>query len=229
MGSVFKSITGGSSQKQQSTSGGFNDLPGSIKDAFGTLGTNISSTLLNGNGTDMFTPLPQTADETAAFDVLRNNNPLDNLSANIAALMDPYQENVINRINRNSAAQFSDVNEALNANGQLGSNRSILGQSDVMAANQDQIGSFLSGQFNNSVQNALTTIPNAQANYATNLANIAGTQRQLDGATNQAQVQALLAAAQAMGVLPTSAGGSQSSGSGSSSNGIFKPISLFGS
>lgn len=211
-------MVGGGKQSSNSSSGGFNALPKDIKTAYNTLGQQATAGLTSGGFAQAFTPLKQTADETAAYAALRGNDPIANLSDNIALQMNPFDQYVVDGINREAAGNGSVLQSALNGAGIQGditaSNRGILGANDIDAQRLQQIGQFKQGQYNTALNNALTVIPGATADYANNLAGIAGAQRDLAGQQGQAQINALLAAAKAIGVLPTQEGSSTSKSSG---------------
>lgn len=212
-------VSGGqTSSNQQSQQNGFSALPQGIQTAFTNLGQNVNSTLLNGNGNQMFTPIGQTADETAGYKALESANPLDNLQSNIDAQMNPYMSSVIDQVNRQAQGQYSLTNQASAQAGQMGSNRSILGANDIDQTRLQTIGGLLGNQYNTALQNALTTIPQGLQSYGSSLISAGQNQRQLATDTQQAPVNALLAAAQALGVLPKTDASGTSSGSSSGWN-----------
>lgn len=211
---------GSSSSSQKSSSGGFNKLPTEIKSAFTGLGSDIKSNLLGGAGQSAFTPLAQTADETAAYNAMRQGfAPTATSFANdMAMLQNPYQSLVIDEINRQAGGDFSILKQAMSGAGQLGSNRGILGANDIDLSRQNQIGNFLTNQYNTNAGYILNQIPGLRQQDATNLLGIGNQQRTLDTNTKQANINAILTAAQALGVLPTQEGSSKSTGSSSSIN-----------
>lgn len=220
-----------SSSSQQTSQGGFRDLPPEIQDVFKQLATNAQQ-YIGPAGTQAYTPLPQTASETAGLNTISQGfaPTQQSIQSNIAMQSNPYDQSVIDEINRQAQGQNSVLQQSLNSAGQFGSNRGILGANDIDLSRLNQIGQFKQGQFNTSLNNALTTIPSLQAQSAQGQISAGGYQRQLAGQTSAAPITALQQIAQALGVLPTqsSQGQQSSSSSGSSNNGIFKSIPLFG-
>ncbi len=104
----------------------------------------------------------------------------------------------------------------------------MVGASDISNVAADQIGSFLNGQYNTSLNNALTTIPQNNAQSAAGSVQAGQTQQQQQMAAQQAPVTALGSLAQIMGVLPSNSNQSQSSSisQSTSNNGIFKSIGI---
>lgn len=219
-----------SSQQANSASNGFNSLPQSIQQAFSGLGTAVNNQILSPAGTSAFTPLAQTPDETNAYSMLEQGfaPTATSLNNNINMLMNPYNNSVINQLNTQANGQNSILKQAMNSAGQTNSNRGILGANDIDQNRIDQIGSFLNGQFNTDQNAALTTIPGLQQQDANNLLTVGSDQRNLATQTAQAPINAIMAAAQAMGVLPKVEGSSTSNSSGQSesqqSSGLLGPI-----
>lgn len=83
----------------------------------------------------------------------------------------------------------------------------------------NKIGQFKQSQYNTSLNNALTTLPQSRASDAAAQMGIGSFQRQLAGQTKQAPVNAMSAISQILGVLPTNSG--TSSGSSDSSGWNF--------
>jgi hypothetical protein len=166
----------------------------------------VSPTGANSKGNiSRFTPMAQSADETRAFDLLRKGfSPThQSLASDIQMQMNPYNQSVIDGINREAGGQYSILKQSLNEAGQMGSNRQMLGANDIDLSRQQQIGSFLQGQHNTAMQNALTVLPQLRAADAQGLMGIGEFQRNLELARKQAPVTALQAAVglgQGMGV-----------------------------
>jgi hypothetical protein len=222
-------ILGGGGSKSTSTTNGFNALPEDIRATFSNLSQGINQQLLQPNSGQAFAPLAQTADETRAFDILRQGfaPTASSLQNDMSMLMNPYNQNVINEMNRQAGGQFSTLNDALNQSGQLGSNRTILGANDVDMARQNQIGSFLSNQYNQNMGYALNQLPALRQADSQALLGIGEFQRNQNAQQQQAPISALMAAAQAMGVLPTSEG-SGTSTTKSGGGGIMPAIGAAG-
>lgn len=223
-GGITKMLGGGSESSSTSQSG-FALLPEEIQRAYKNLGTEATK-YIGDAGAQMFTPLQQTADETRAINMLRQGTAptSQSIASDIQMQMNPYNQFVIDEINRQMQGENSALNQQLNQAGQLGSNRGMLGANDIDLSRANQIGGFLQGQYNTALQNALTTLPQARQTDIGNLFNIGQFQRGLAGETSQAPMTALRNISQVIGVLPQS-GGSTSSGSSSSSGGIGSAIS----
>ena len=222
-------ISGGSTSSngasQQQATSGFQALSPQIQGVFNTLATQAGSYLNGGSnaGTtnQMFTPLPQTAGETTAYNTVNAGfNPTSSqLNSSINEQMNPYNQDVINQINKNAYGQNSLLNQQLTQAGQFGSNRAALGANDIATTQANEIGSLLNPEFNTAVNNALTTIPQLNAQSAQAQLQAGSAQRQLAAQTAQAPITSLQSLAQVLGVLPTNSG--QSTGtSNQSSNGF---------
>lgn len=228
----MKTLFGGSSGSQSSNSKqGYSALPAALKAAFDPIGEAVGQyTNPNNPGvTDMFTPTALTGAENGAIaNVNAGFAPTaDSIKSDMALQMNPYNDSVISEINRQGDGQFSVMKQALNNAGQSGSNREILGANDVDLSRMNQIGGFLGNQFNTSMNNALTTMPQGRASDASNQLSVGDMIRKLAMQTAQAPITALQAGTGM--IAPFTAGGtSTSSGNTSSNGGIFKSIG-FGS
>ena len=112
--------------------------------------------------------------------------------------MNPYNQFVIDEINRQGGGQYSMLKQAMNEAGQFGSNRQILGANDIDLSRMNQIGGFLGNQFNTSMQNALQRLPASRAADATAQLGAGDMQRQLQMQQQLAPVNALRAGTGAM-------------------------------
>src|SRR5687768_15922677 len=98
----FDSLTG----KQSTTvpASGFYQLPKVYQNMYLDLLHQAKGTLLPGGklDTEAFTPLPETADETRAFDMMRQGfaPTEESLRSDVAMQMNPYVDFVIDEINR---------------------------------------------------------------------------------------------------------------------------------
>lgn len=218
---------GGSSGSQQSTSG-FKDLPPEIQNAFKDLAVQAQGYLPGNNASTvgMFTPQQSALTTQANNTIGQGFAPTAQQYQNsIDMQMNPFNSSVINEINRQAQGQNSVLQQNLNAAGQFGSNRSFLGANDIDLSRQNQIGSFLQNQYNTASQNALTTIPQLQAQSAQAQLQAGQAQQAFGSQVQQAPIQSLAAIAQILGVLPTNS--SQSSGSNSGSQFSFGLGGLF--
>lgn len=225
---LFDSIFGGSESKQSSQSG-FALLPKELQNAFKQYGSQLGG-LFSGNQSGAFTPLQQTEDETAAFNQIRQGlaPTQQSFSNDISMFMNPYDDYVVNDINRQAQGQNSLVNQAATQAGQQGSNRSFLATSDVEQNRLNNIGQFRQNQYNTAVNNVLGPLAQLRQQDISNLLGIGGFQRDLNTQTQQAPFNALQMYGNLLGAIPQS-GGSTSTGKSSSTNGILGGIgSLFG-
>lgn len=140
-----------------------------------------------------FTPIPQTADESAAFERMRAGlapTP-ETLSSDISMFMNPYNDYVIDEINRQAGGDYSILKEAMTEAGQLGSNRQNIGAGDIDVRREGMIGQFMQDQFNNALGIATTQLPALRQQDIGNLMGIGNFQRGLDMQTRQAPIEAL--------------------------------------
>jgi len=221
-----QSIFGGSSGSSGSTTGGFNALPASIKGAYTDYGQQIQDILKSGNLTNMYKPLAQTAGETKAYGAIDTGfAPTEQtLQSDISMQQNPYDQLVIDEINRQSGGDYSILKQALNESGQMGSNRQNLGANDIDLSRLNQIGGFKQQGYQTALQNALTTLPGARQQDAQNQLGAASNQRTLAGQEHQAPILALQQIATALGILPTTEGSTTSSSKSSSSGGIVPAL-----
>lgn len=225
---LTQNLFGGSnsSSGQQSTSG-FSLLPPEIQGAFKNYGTAVNAQIPN--ATSAYTPLPQTADETSAFNTIRQGftPTADSLNSDVSMLMNPYDNFVKNDINRQAGSDFSILKQNLDQAGQFGSNRQQLGANDIEQTRLNTIGTLDQSQYNQAISQIFNNlIPTRQAD-AQGLLGIGNFQRNLNTQTNTAPITGLQQIGAALGILP-STGGSQSTGTSESqsNNGIFKSIGL---
>lgn len=172
-------------------------------------GTNLSA----GVGSDLFTPLGQTAGETQAYNAINKGfaPTASSISSDVAMQKNPFDQYVIDAINRQGQGQNSVLQQNLDKAGQFGSNRSALGANDIDLSRLQQIGQFEQGQYNTNLNNALTTLPTARASDASAQLAAGGAQRTLNQQTKQAPITGLQTIAQILGILPTNSGTSSGS------------------
>lgn len=210
----------GSSGAQNTSSSGFSLLPQSIQNAFTGLATTAQNTL-NPNGTPntSLTSLPQlSAPATTALGQIQNQDfaiTPQSIASDISEQMNPYNSSVIGQIENAQNGTESQLNSYLSDSGTFGSNRGAVASSDISNNAANQIGSFLNGEYNTALGNALTTIPSNQAQSAQGAVQGGLTQQQQQYQQQQAPVTALSQLAALMGVLPQT-GGSTSQGTSSS-------------
>lgn len=230
---MTQTLFGGSSsktQQQATSSSGFSQLPPEIQQAFTQYGTQASNQFASPQ-TSLYTPMGQTSGETSALNTINKGfaPSASQIQSSVNEQTNPYDQSVIDTINREAAGQGSVLKSQLDAAGQFGSNRGALAANDIDLSRLQQIGGFKQGEFQTAMDNALKTIP--ALNQASALAQLQGGafQRGLGLQTAQAPVSALSAYGTLLGVLPQSGGStSQSSGSGQSSSSTGILPTLFG-
>lgn len=203
MGSLFKK------PKVSTPASGFYATPKPYQTLFNSVVGNANTTLPQINA-GMFDPSQgQTA---GAFQSLMNGftPTADSLSADIGMLTNPFNDSVINQINRQATGENSLVNQAANRAGQMNSNRSFLATSDVEQNRLNNIGQFYQGQYNTALDQVLNKLVPQRAQDAATALTV-GQQ------STQAPLQALMSQLGILGGVPTQFGSSQqaqSSGGG---------------
>lgn len=210
------SFGGGSSGSQQQSTQGFRDLPPEIQNAFKSLATEAQGYIGSPSAAQMFTPTGISDSEQAAINAINSGftPTASSIASDIAIQTNPYDQYVIDEINRQSKGENSALQSAMNTAGQFGSNRAMLGANDIDLSRLNQIGTFKQNQFNTALNNALTTLPSSRATDASAQLQTGDWQRNLATQTQQAPINALASISSILGVLPTNSG--QSSGSSSS-------------
>lgn len=222
----FSSITGalGGGSKSGSSSGGFNALPQQIQGAYTTFADQVKNQLTNGNLSQAYRPMDINAGERAALDKSYTGfaPTAETLQSDIAMQQNPFDQYVIDAINRESKGENSILGQNLTRAGQMGSNRQMLGANDIDLSRLQQIGQFKQGNYQQALQNALTTLPGARRDDAGTALGAGTYERQLGLQQQTAPVTALQQIAQALGILPTQEGSSSSSSSSSGGIGGIK-------
>ena len=196
MGSLFKK------PKVSTPASGFYSQPQGYQDLYGSILKNANAGI-GGINTAMFDPAQgQTA---GAFQSLMQGftPTADSLSSDIGMLMgNPYNESVINQINRQATGENSLVNQAANRAGQMNSNRSFLATSDVEQNRLNNIGQFYQGQYNTALDQVLNKLVPQRAQDAATALTV-GQQ------STQAPLQALMSQLGLLQGVPTSFGSNQ--------------------
>lgn len=205
--SFLSGLMGGS--KTNIPASGFYAMPGEYQSLYNSL-LGQANTLYGDNdkAAAAFTPMPLTEGENAAMEKMYAGfAPTEqSLRQDIGMFMNPYDDYVINSINREATGMNSLVNQQATQAGQQGSNRSFLGTSDVEQNRLNNIGTFRQSQYNNSINNVLNSlIPQRQQDAYNSLQ--AGTyERGIDNATRLAPYTALNAGQMSLNGFPTSFG-----------------------
>lgn len=220
---ITQSLFGGSQSSggSQNTSG-FSLLPKEVQDAYTNYATQVSGQIPS--ATAQYTPIPQTAGETQAYNAINKGFAPDQqtLNSDIGMLMNPFNSSVIDQINRQGNSDFSILKQNLNQAGQFGSNRQQLGANDIENSRQSNIGSLLQNQYNQAINQVFGSLIPQQRQDAQDQLGAAQNQRNLALQTSSAPITGLQQIGSALGILPTS-GGSQGTSSSQStqSKGLF--------
>jgi hypothetical protein len=218
--SGLSGVLGGGSQSTSSgrSVSGFSQLPPEIQTAFKDFGSAVSAQIPG--LTQAYTPLAQTADETAGLNAIRQGfaPTAQSLSNDIGLFMNPYQQYVEDPVNRAAASDYSILKQGLNEAGQFGSNRQILGANDIENTRLSTIGGLRQNAYNSALDNVLTQLIPQRIQDASGLLGIGQFQRNLNTATKTAGVTGLQQLAGALGALPQSGGTTSTQGSNSSAS-----------
>lgn len=165
----FSSLTGGQKTKVPGT--GFYNLPKELQDQYKSFYNSIPGATAASN----FILPDFNSDQTLAFQMARDaaNPTAPQISNLVQAYQNPFDQSVIDTINREAVGQNSLLKQAQNEAGAFGSNRQFLGANDVDLTRLNQIGTFKQSQFNNSLNTAL----GQQQQGINNLLNIGGLQQ----------------------------------------------------
>jgi hypothetical protein len=175
--------------------------------------------LLAPNGGSLFTPLPQTASETQAFNLAQLPTTQQGVSSLTDMYMNPFTSFLTDNINREAQGQYSAYKSALSNSGQMGSNREFLNAGEADRGRLNAIGSTLANAYQGAQQTGL-------AQNQINIGNLLGQgqqERAMDTATRQAPLSALQALVQLLQGYPATSEGTSKS---NSQNGIFQSIGL---
>ena len=231
MGGIVQDIFGGSSQQAQQTSqssSGFGSLPPAIQQVISQLATTGGNTL-NPSGvpnTSINTLPSLSAPSSSALSQIQNQDfavTPQSIQTGVNEQINPYNSSVIGQIENAQNGSLSQLNSYLTNSGTFGSNRGMLGASDISDVAANQVGTFLNGEYNTALNNALTTIPQNQAQSASGAVQGGLLQQQQGLQNQQAPITALAQLAQLLqtGVPSTSQSTGQGSSSGSSTPGLF--------
>lgn len=227
-GDAARFLRGGSKSESESVQrSGFELLPEEIQGAFTDFAGDLRGRFAGGGADNLFTPLPQTAFETSALERIGQGiTPTEeSLRADIGMQMNPFDDFVVDAVNREAQGDLSILNQALNQAGQLGSNRGILGASDIEQQRLGTIGRLRQDQYNRALDNALTRLP-AMRGQDVGLQLGAGEfLRGLDTDTRQAPIRSISTFGQLLGAIPQSGGArSVSRSEGESLQGVGQQV-----
>lgn len=192
------------------SSSGFSQLPASLQQAFTQYGNTLNSETSNPAAlTSAFTPQTLNGGSTSSLSSLANNAyapTAANISSTMGELQNPYDSSVISQIDKNAYGADSALNSQLSAAGQFGSNRAALGANDIATTQANNINSYLGGEYNTNMTNALTTLPTAMQTSAGNSINAGLTQQQQALMQSTAPYTALSAYSSLLGNIPQTGG-----------------------
>ena len=236
----MQDIFGGSnsssgSQQTQSSASGYGALPPAIQSVISNLATS-GGNLLNPNGTPnaSINTLPSlSAPATSALGQIQNQDfavTPQSIQTDVNEQMNPYNSSVIGQIENAQNGSLSQLNQYLTNSGTFGSNRGMLGASDISNVAANQIGTFLNGEYNTALNNALTTIPQNQASSAAGSVGAGELQQSQALQNQQAPVTSLAQLVQLLSGVPatsTSTGQGSSSANSTTNSGIFQSLGSF--
>lgn len=215
MGGVMKALTGGSDSKSSSSSG-WKLLPKEIQDTYTDFSKQLQAQIPNA-----LTAYDPSKFAPEAFSMIQKGftPTAQSLSQDIGMFMNPFDQYVMDDINRAAQGDYSILKQDINAAGQLGSNRQRLGANDIEQTRLGTLGKFRQSQYNTALDNVLNSLIPQRQQDAQNQFSILGQQA-------QAPITGLQQIAQALGILPTS-GGDQSTSKSSSVGGILPALASF--
>lgn len=218
---------GGQSTENTNSQSGFSLLPPEIQGAYRTYGSAVNNQIPNAQSA--YTPIPQTTDETQAFNNIRQGfaPTQQSLNSDLSMLMNPFNSSVIDQINRQANGDFSILKQNLNQAGQFGSNRQLLGANDIENSRQSNIGSLLQNQYNTALSQVFNNLIPQRQQDTQNLLGVGNFQRNLGIQTASAPITGLQQIGSALGILPTNGGSTSTTDKqATQNNGIFKQMSF---
>lgn len=210
MGSIISGVLGGGSKTQTTGNAGFTSLPPEIQNAYKNFSTQVNNQIPN--ALTAYKPMGQTADETAAFNQIRQGftPTAQSLQNDVSMLMNPFDQFVIDDVNRQAGGDFSILKQNMNQAGQFGSNRQQLGANDIEQTRLGTIGKLRQDQYNQALGQVFNNIVPQRQQDAQGMLGIGNFQRGLDTATNSSQITGLQEIAKALGMLPQNNAGNSS-------------------
>lgn len=198
-------LGGGTKGTSTPMTSGFAAAPAEIQNVYKELGTNISSMLSKDPtaAAQYYKPLSVSGAEQSAIDAINRGFTPDaaQLQSDIAMQMNPFDQFVIDAINREGMGANSILQQNLQGAGQSGSNRQLLGANDIDLSRMQQIGGFKQSQYNTALQNALETLTTGRRQDAATQLGAGEFLRGLDLETKQAPIAALREASALAGSL----------------------------
>lgn len=147
----------------------------------------------------MFSPMGITSEEQEAVDILRGIVPDEaELDRRIEMLMNPYEDIVVDDINRQFEGDFGALNQLASQAGAFGSSRMRDEMTDIEDARLRSVGAARKAGYDTALQGALYQIPNLQNIQASGLMGFGGLERQIDLQQKQAPITAYSTAINAL-------------------------------
>jgi len=189
---------------------GFYAQPKAYQDLYSNLSATTNAALYGpyGSGLDTFRPQDFNGGEKNAMNSLYQGfaPTQQSMQQDVGMFMNPYEQNVIDGMNRESQGQNSLVNQAALQAGQMGSNRSFLSTSDVEQNRVNNIGQMRSGQYNTAVNNVLNGLIPQRQQDAQNALTAGGMERELNLQQKQAPLNFANAGWDTLNRVPTEFG-----------------------
>lgn len=195
------------SSKQKIPATGFYSQPAGYQQLYNSVLGNTNEGL-EGINPAMFTSAPLSEGGTNGLNSIYNGFTPDSeqLQSDISMLSNPFDEYVVNGINREATGQNSLVNQYSTLAGQQGSNRSFLGTSDVEQNRLNNIGMFKRDNYNSAVNASLGSLTNSRRADANGAYQAGDNERSIETQDQLAPLQALLAQQGLLSGIPTSFG-----------------------
>lgn len=237
LGDISRGLFGGSESRSDASSrSGFSMLPPELQKAFKDYATQTTEGFTDGGFSGAFTPADLTSTEEGALsDISAGVTPTaETIGSDISMLMNPFDESVINEINRQSMGDASILNQQLARAGQVGSNRSMLGASDIERTRLNDIARFKQDQYNKALDASLGSLSESRRGDIGLQFAGGELERGLEERRRLAPVTALGAYGQALGAIPQSGGatststGRSTTDSGDLSGALGKAFTVFG-
>ena len=215
----------GGSKSTSSSKSGYSALSKPLKAKFDPFAEAINQYALPSNAgvTEAFTPMGISGPEQSAINAINQGFTPNqaSLTSDINMQMNPFNQFVIDEVNRQGGGEYSMLKQAMNEAGQTGSNRQLLGANDIDLSRMNQIGGFLGQQFNTSLGNAMNRMPALRAADAASQLGAGGMVRDLSQQQALAPISALQAGTGLMGPFVQGGTSTQTQKSGGGLGGLL--------
>ena len=144
---------------------GFQQLPEALQAPFTQFGEQLTSTFA-----DRPTPTIGAPEQQAFQQIGAGVTPTpESIQADLSMLMNPFDQFVIDEINRQATGEKGLLSQAATRAGQIGSSRELVGAEDIERRRLSDIGRLKQGQFNTAIQNILGKLPGTRQQDIVNL------------------------------------------------------------